>query len=89
MFQCFPSHSFPIFLSFWKQKPTRTHTHTHTRTHKGIAWLIFEDVSTSLQALLMTGLRPDEITIALRDANKIADLLPIVEQTLESVTLRS
>lgn len=37
----------------------------------------------------MTGLRPDEITIALRDANKIADLLPVVEQTLESVTLRS
>lgn len=37
----------------------------------------------------MTGLRPDEITIALRDANKIAELLPIVEQTLESVSLKS
>ncbi|EMR62304.1 hypothetical protein MGN70_010997 [Eutypa lata] len=46
----------------------------------------FEDAR---RALLMTGLRPDEITIALRDANKIAELLPIVEQTLESVSLKS
>ena len=37
----------------------------------------------------MKGLRPDEITVALRDANQLADLLPIVEQTLESVSLKS
>ncbi|KAI2775267.1 TIP41-domain-containing protein [Daldinia loculata] len=46
----------------------------------------FEDVK---RKLLMTGLVPDAVTIALRDANKIADLLPTVEQTLESVSLRS
>ena len=42
-----------------------------------------------MQALLMTGLRPDEITVALRDANRFAELLPIVERTLESVSLKS
>ncbi|KAI1213241.1 TIP41-domain-containing protein [Annulohypoxylon truncatum] len=38
--------------------------------------------------LLMTGLVPDAITVAMRDANKIADLLPTVGQTLESVSLK-
>ncbi len=37
----------------------------------------------------MTGLRPDEITIAMRDANRLAELLPVVEQTLEGVSLKS
>ncbi|GAP89708.2 putative type 2A phosphatase activator TIP41 [Rosellinia necatrix] len=46
----------------------------------------FADVK---QKLLMSGLRPDGITIALRDANRIAEILPIVEQTLESVSLAS
>ncbi|RYP25386.1 hypothetical protein DL767_008408 [Monosporascus sp. MG133] len=46
----------------------------------------FEDTK---RALLMTGLRPDEITAALRDANRLSELLPIVEQTLESVSLKS
>ncbi|KAH8673841.1 TIP41-like family-domain-containing protein [Xylariales sp. PMI_506] len=46
----------------------------------------FEDVK---KALFMTGLLPDTVTIAMRDANKIADLLPVVEQTLESVSLAS
>ncbi|RYO82569.1 hypothetical protein DL766_000217 [Monosporascus sp. MC13-8B] len=45
----------------------------------------FEDTK---RALLMTGLRPDEITVALRDANRLSELLPIVEQTLESVSLK-
>ncbi len=35
----------------------------------------------------MTGLLPDAVTIAMRDANQVADLLPIVEQHLESVRL--
>ncbi|KAI0202768.1 TIP41-like family-domain-containing protein [Astrocystis sublimbata] len=39
------------------------------------------------QKLLMSGLRPDGITIALRDANQIAQILPVVEHTLESVSL--
>ncbi|XDG01534.1 hypothetical protein ABKA04_001149 [Annulohypoxylon sp. FPYF3050] len=39
--------------------------------------------------LLMSGLIPDAITVAMRDANKIADLLPTVEQTLESISLKS
>ncbi|KAI0446107.1 TIP41-like family-domain-containing protein [Xylaria telfairii] len=46
----------------------------------------FNDVK---QKLFMSGLRPDGITIALRDANRIADFLPIVEHTLESVSLAS
>ncbi|KAI0534667.1 TIP41-like family-domain-containing protein [Xylaria digitata] len=41
------------------------------------------------QALLISGLRPDGITIALRDANRIADILPTISQTLESVSLIS
>ncbi|KAI1078458.1 TIP41-like family-domain-containing protein [Whalleya microplaca] len=39
--------------------------------------------------LLMTGLMPDGVTVALRDANKVAELLPTIEQTLESVSLKS
>ncbi|KAH8165785.1 hypothetical protein CIB48_g2435 [Xylaria polymorpha] len=46
----------------------------------------FNDVK---QKLFMSGLRPDGITIALRDANRIADFLPTVEHTLESVSLAS
>ncbi|KAI1772374.1 TIP41-domain-containing protein [Hypoxylon cercidicola] len=46
----------------------------------------YEDVK---RKLLMTGLTPDAVTVAMRDANQFADLLPIVEQTLESVLLRS
>ncbi|KAI8624391.1 TIP41-like family-domain-containing protein [Xylariaceae sp. FL1651] len=45
----------------------------------------FDDVK---QKLLISGLRPDGITVALRDANRIAEVLPTVEQTLESVSLR-
>ncbi|KAI0191178.1 TIP41-like family-domain-containing protein [Xylaria flabelliformis] len=46
----------------------------------------FNDVK---QKLFMSGLRPDGITVALRDANSIADILPTVEHTLESVSLAS
>ncbi|KAI1433989.1 TIP41-like family-domain-containing protein [Xylaria sp. CBS 124048] len=44
----------------------------------------FNDVK---QKLLISGLRPDGITVALRDANHIAEILPTVEYTLESVSL--
>ncbi len=35
----------------------------------------------------MTGLLPDAVIVAMRDANQVANLLPIMEQQLESVTL--
>jgi type 2A phosphatase activator TIP41 len=41
------------------------------------------------QNLLMTGLMPDAITIALRDSNQVANLLPVVDHILESVSLGS
>ncbi|KAI1340510.1 TIP41-domain-containing protein [Xylariaceae sp. FL0016] len=41
------------------------------------------------QKLLMKGLRPDGIIVALRDANQIADLLPVLDKTLESVSPKS
>lgn len=41
------------------------------------------------QSLLMSGLLPDAITVALRDANQIANLLPIVDQQLETLSLGS
>ncbi|KAK4198152.1 putative type 2A phosphatase activator TIP41 [Triangularia verruculosa] len=38
--------------------------------------------------LYMEGLMPDQITIAFRDANQLAHLLPVVEQEVESVCLK-
>jgi type 2A phosphatase activator TIP41 len=35
----------------------------------------------------MSGLMPDAITIALRDSNQVANLLPVVEHSLDSVCL--
>lgn len=37
--------------------------------------------------LLMSGLLPDAITVAMRDSNQIANLLPVAEHRSESVTL--
>lgn len=37
----------------------------------------------------MSGLTPDGVTVALRDGNKVAELLPIIDQTIESVSLKS
>ncbi|KAF3769598.1 TIP41-domain-containing protein [Cryphonectria parasitica EP155] len=39
------------------------------------------------KALLMSGLAPDTVTSALRDANQVAHLLPVVEQRVESINL--
>ncbi|KAJ9142896.1 TIP41-domain-containing protein [Coniochaeta hoffmannii] len=44
----------------------------------------FENVR---RGLMMSGLGPDAVTVALRDANQIAGLLPVVEQRVESVEL--
>ncbi|PSS00985.1 TIP41-like family-domain-containing protein [Coniella lustricola] len=41
------------------------------------------------RGLLMSGLTPDGITSALRDANQVAHLLPVVEQHVEAVSLSS
>lgn len=40
------------------------------------------------QALLMTGLRPDDLTVALRDANQIAELMPKTYEVREAVRLK-
>ncbi|KAK4039930.1 TIP41-like family-domain-containing protein [Parachaetomium inaequale] len=45
---------------------------------------VFENVKKNLY---MSGLMPDAITIALRDSNQVANLLPVVEHTLDSVCL--
>lgn len=39
------------------------------------------------QALRMSGLHPDAVTAAFRDANQVAHLLPVVEQQIDSVSL--
>ncbi|KAI1144479.1 TIP41-domain-containing protein [Hypoxylon sp. FL0543] len=66
-----------VYVDFAAEEVTRE----YTAKESGI-----QDVK---RKLLMTGLVPDAVTVALRDANKIADLLPTVEQALESVSLRS
>ncbi|OTA60429.1 TIP41-domain-containing protein [Hypoxylon sp. EC38] len=66
-----------VYVDFAAEEVTREYTAKESG---------FEDVKTKL---LMTGLMPDAVTVALRDANKIADLLPTVEQVLESVSLKS
>lgn len=37
----------------------------------------------------MSGLLPDAVTAALRDANQVANLVPVVEQRVASFTLSS
>ncbi|OTA91567.1 hypothetical protein M434DRAFT_397096 [Hypoxylon sp. CO27-5] len=66
-----------VYVDFAAEEVTREYTAKESG---------FEDVK---RKLLMTGLMPDAVTVALRDANKIADLLPTVEQVLESVSLKS
>lgn len=48
-------------------------------------WLTF--LTLLLQALRMSGLHPDAVTAAFRDANQVAHLLPVVEQQIDSVSL--
>ncbi|XXG96612.1 hypothetical protein Hte_002900 [Hypoxylon texense] len=65
-----------VYVDFATDRVTREYTARE---------LGFEDVK---RKLLMTGLVPDAVTVAMRDANQFADLLPIVEHTLESVSLK-
>ncbi|KAH6636077.1 TIP41-like family-domain-containing protein [Chaetomium tenue] len=44
----------------------------------------FENVKRNLH---MSGMMPDAVTIALRDSNQVANLLPVVEHSLDSVCL--
>jgi type 2A phosphatase activator TIP41 len=37
----------------------------------------------------MSGLLPDAIIVAMRDSNQVANLLPVVDHVLESVSLGS
>ncbi|KAK3369157.1 TIP41-like family-domain-containing protein [Lasiosphaeria ovina] len=41
------------------------------------------------RALYMSGLAPDAVTVAMRDANQVAHLLPVVDHVLEGVSLAS
>ncbi|KAI1502758.1 TIP41-like family-domain-containing protein [Biscogniauxia marginata] len=66
-----------VYVDFAAEEVTREYT---------VKEAAFADVR---QKLLMTGLRPDAITVALRDANQIVELLPTLEHTLESVSLKS
>ncbi|KAI5859403.1 TIP41-domain-containing protein [Durotheca rogersii] len=66
-----------IYVDFETEEVIREYT---------VKELAFEEVK---RKLLMTGLTPDGVTIALRDANRIAELVPTIEQTLESVSLKS
>lgn len=47
----------------------------------------FRHVLISVQSLLAARKREDEITVAMRDANQLSPLMPVVEQFLEGVTL--
>ncbi|KAK6071612.1 hypothetical protein SCUP515_07809 [Seiridium cupressi] len=68
-----------VYVDFQKEEVIREYTAKEAG---------FDEVK---QKLLMTGLRPDEVPAALRDANQIAELLKsrIVEGTLESVSFAS
>lgn len=48
---------------------------------------VFHDamLTLALQKLLMSGRLPDDITIALRDPNVLAPLLPLVEHRAEAL----
>ncbi|KAI1360646.1 TIP41-like family-domain-containing protein [Xylaria arbuscula] len=66
-----------VYVDFASEVVTREYT---------VKEASFSDVK---QKLLISGHRPDAITVALRDANQIAEILPIVDGTLESVSLAS
>ncbi|KAK3995937.1 TIP41-like protein [Cladorrhinum sp. PSN332] len=65
-----------VYVDFGEEKVIREWT---SREDK------FENVKRNLY---MSGLMPDAITIALRDANQVANLLPVVEHEVESVSLK-
>ncbi|KAI0128824.1 type 2A phosphatase activator TIP41 [Xylariales sp. AK1849] len=66
-----------VYVDFGTDVVTREYT---------IKEAAFDDVK---KALLRTGLVPDALTVALRDGNKIAEILPVVDGTLDRVSLAS
>ncbi|KAK4217346.1 TIP41-like protein [Rhypophila decipiens] len=48
-----------------------------------------EDFEKVRQGLVMQGMPPAEVTVALRDANQVVGLLKVVEQTVEEVSLKN
>ncbi|KAH6624226.1 TIP41-like family-domain-containing protein [Chaetomium sp. MPI-SDFR-AT-0129] len=64
-----------VYVDFEKEKVIRE----YTAREDG-----FENVKRSLY---MSGLMPDAVTVALRDSNQVANLLPVVDHSLDSVCL--
>ncbi|KAL0473480.1 TipA protein [Neurospora intermedia] len=64
-----------VYVDFDKEEVIREYTEREDK---------FENVKTKL---FMQGLKLDQVTIALRDANQVAPLLPLIKQGVESVIL--
>ncbi|KAI1110278.1 type 2A phosphatase activator TIP41 [Nemania sp. NC0429] len=64
-----------IYVDFATETVTREYTAREAKYH---------DIK---QKLLASGLRPDGITVAFRDANRIVEFLPVIQYKLESVSL--
>ncbi|KAH7632311.1 TIP41-like family-domain-containing protein [Sordaria sp. MPI-SDFR-AT-0083] len=64
-----------VYVDFDKEEVIREYTERED---------MFENVKTKL---FMQGLKLDQVTIALRDANQVAPLLPLIKQGVESVIL--
>ncbi|KAK3391672.1 TIP41-like family-domain-containing protein [Sordaria brevicollis] len=64
-----------VYVDFDKEEVIREYTEREDK---------FENVKTKL---FMQGLKFDQVTIALRDANQVAPLLPLIKQGVESVIL--
>jgi hypothetical protein len=52
-----------------------------------LAWCRWDVLTDLFQNLFMTGLLPDDVTVALRDSNQVAPLLPLVERKLDYANL--
>ncbi|OIW33942.1 TIP41-domain-containing protein [Coniochaeta ligniaria NRRL 30616] len=64
-----------VYVDFVKDEVIREYTAKEDK---------FDNVKKNL---MMTGLGPDAVTVAMRDSNQIANLLPVVEHQLESIDL--
>ena len=52
-----------------------------------LSWCRWDGLTDLFQNLFMTGLLPDDVTVALRDSNQVASLLPLVERKLDYANL--
>jgi len=81
-----------VYVDFEKQEVIREYTaredvFENVKRVGGSSFRGHYGLLTRRQNLYMSGLIPDAITIALRDSNQVANLLPVVENSLESVCL--